>query len=71
MEIKLIPISYWTYNKLNFIACLVIISFTLWFAFSDECEITMTEIWVPSIIALGLLFIGVGYLFSRDKLRHF
>lgn len=57
--IKFIPISYMTYNWINVIASIIIISFAIWFSISDDFDITTQKIWVPSVIMIALLMLLV------------
>lgn len=57
--IKFIPISYMTYNWINVIASIIIINFAIWFSVSDDFDITIQKIWVPSVIVIALLMLLV------------
>lgn len=57
--IKFIPISYMTYNWINVIASIIIISFAIWFSVSDDFDITTQNIWIPSVIMIALLIIHI------------
>lgn len=57
--IKFIPISYMTYNWINVIASIIIISFAIWFSVSDDFDITTQNIWIPSVIMIALLMLLV------------
>lgn len=68
--IKFIPISYMTYNWINVIASIIIISFAIWFSISDDFDITTQKIWVPSVIMIALLMLLVPLENNKSLLKN-
>lgn len=68
--IKFIPISYMTYNWINVIASIIIISFAIWFSVSDDFDITTQKIWVPSVIIIALLMLLVSLENNKTLMKN-
>ena len=68
--IKFIPISYMTYNWINVIASIIIISFAIWFSVSDDFDITTQNIWIPSVIMIALLMLLVAFENNKTLMKN-
>jgi len=56
-----VPVGYMTYNWINVIASIVIIGFAVWFSVSDSFDITILNIWLPSLIVILILCLSLLY----------
>ena len=67
-DIECVPIGYMTFNWINVLASIIIIGFAVWFSVSDSFDITISEIWLPSIIFILILCVPLLYNLVADLL---